>query len=101
MNLVEMNRRHRGTILRIVRRWGVTGVSWEGIEAIFRQAGQLGAIDRLEENVQYLADKGYLAKELKRDDFSGVERWLVWITPRGIDLLDGLIEADPGVVVVS
>lgn len=48
--------------------------------------------------VNYLADKGYVhAVEGKIDDLDLV-RTLVKLTPTGIDLLEGTIPADPGVV---
>jgi hypothetical protein len=96
----DQNRRHRGTILQLVRRYGVNGISFVGLEKVFRQAGRFGAVALLEENVQYLSDKGYLRTELVRDAISGVERWMIWLTPQAIDLLDGTIPSDPGVNII-
>jgi hypothetical protein len=98
---IDRNRRHRATILRIVRRYGVEGISWPGLERIFRVAGRFEAMNTLEENVQYLADKNYLKKQLLRDEASDVERWMLYITPRAIDLLDGTIDPDPGVNTIA
>lgn len=100
MTRVEANRLTRAKILRVVRRYGTGGISYEGLERVFSRAGMLGVAADLEEHLQYLADKKYLAKDLRRDELSGVERWLVWITPTGIDLLEGTIEPDPGVELV-
>jgi hypothetical protein len=94
---IDRNRRNRGTILTLVRRYGVDGISFPNLEDVFRRAGRFGAIDLMEENVQYLTDKGYLRTELVRDPISGVERWMMWLTPQAIDLLDGTIPPDPGV----
>lgn len=94
---VSRNLRHRGNILQLVRNCGVDGISFPGLEAVFRKAGRFGAIKQLEENVQYLTEKGYLRTELIKERTSGVERWMIWLTAQGIDLLDGTIPDDPGV----
>jgi len=96
----EKNVRARGEILRLVRHYGVKGISVEGIYRIFRQAGSLSALDNMEENIEYLRGKGYVSSILEKEALSGVERWIVRITPMGIDLLDGTIAADPGVEIV-
>lgn len=100
MATTELNVRARGEILHLVRHYGVNGVSLGGLDRIFQRAGKFRVIDRLEENVEYLCGKGYLSKELVKEQLSGVERWLVRITPQGIDLLDETIPADPGVEIV-
>jgi hypothetical protein len=100
MTSAEANYKTRGDLLKIVRRYGVDGISYQGIEKIFWQAGRLGVAADLEENLAYLGDKGYLNLRLTRDHISGVERWLATMTPKGIDLLDGTIPPDPGVNVV-
>ena len=90
--------RERGQILKIVRRYGTDGISVEAIDKIFIQAGKhLGS--QIDEHIQYLCDpdKGYLRCEMKKDPFSGVERMIVSITARGIDLVSGIIGPDPGV----
>jgi hypothetical protein len=94
---VNRNIRHRGNILEVVREYGPEGISYPGLEAVFRAAGRFGAISQLEENVRYLADKGYLRTEIVEEPTSRVKRWLIWLTPQGIDLLDGVISSDPGV----
>jgi len=93
----EQNVKARGEILRLARRFGGNGVSIAGVDRIFQQAGMFAALSSLEENIEYLQGKGYLAAELATDPLSDVERWIIRITPAGIDLLDGVIPADPGV----
>jgi len=100
MTGVDAKLRRRGEILRKVRVYGGQGLSLEGLQRIFQRAGRLGSFEQLEEDVRYLAEKEYLRKELLKDRESLVERWLVWITPQGIDLLDGVIGPDPGVEIV-
>ncbi len=60
----------------------------------------MGVAADLEEHLQYLADKGYLTKDLLKDEISGVKRWVAFITAKGIDLLDETIDPDPGVEIV-
>lgn len=100
MTKAEANKRVRREILRIVRKFGMNGISFEGIEKIFNRAGMLGVAADLEENIHYLKGKGYVATEQVKDQFDQVERWMVTITPAGIDLLDEIIDPDPGVEIV-
>ncbi len=100
MTKTEANCRMRGEILRLVRKMGTNGISYEGMERIFLRAGRMGVAADMEEHLQYLADKGYLTKELLKDEISGVKRWMAFITAKGIDLLDEVIERDPGVEIV-
>jgi len=92
--------RTRGRILHTVRRYGPNGISYEGIERIFHRAGWFGSAATLEEHLHYLREKDLVHVERTRDAISGVKRWLVTITAKGIDLLDERIEADPGVDIV-
>lgn len=48
--------------------------------------------------VTYLEEKGYVITRDEKDDILGVTRTLVKLTAHGIDLLEGNIPADPGVV---
>lgn len=47
---------------------------------------------------QYLADKGYVTVSEVGSEELGLSRILVKLTPKGIDLLEGTIPKDPGVV---
>lgn len=100
MTKAEANKRVRGEILRIVRRYGTGGVSFEGLQKVFIRACMPGVASDLEENLHYLRGKGYVNSELRKDQFTGTERWMVEITPAGIDLLEESISSDPGVEIV-
>lgn len=93
-------RRLRGEIMTLARRFGPAGVTVEGIEGIYERAGEQRQVFLVGETLHYLADKGYVTIELKRDELSGVERRFVIITAKGLDLLDANIDVDPGVDVV-
>lgn len=45
----------------------------------------------------YLEDKGYIVTEVAEEKTLKIYRKLARLTPHGVDLLDGNIEADPGV----
>lgn len=100
MTKAEANKRVRREILRIVRKFGTNGISFEGIEKVFSRAGMLGVAADLEENIHYLKGKGYLTTAHVKDQFDQVDRWMVVITPAGIDLLDEITGPDPGVEIV-
>jgi hypothetical protein len=84
----------------MARRFGVNGVSIEGLEGIYTRAGEHRMADNVGEALLYLADKGYVAVNLQRDLLSGIERRMVTITAEGIDLLDDTIDQNPGVCIV-
>ncbi|WP_051273243.1 hypothetical protein [Desulfotruncus alcoholivorax] len=48
--------------------------------------------------LDYLADKGYVKVWEEEDDLMGVNRTLAKLTAAGVDLLEGNVPADPGVV---
>lgn len=48
--------------------------------------------------LDYLSDKGYVKVWEEKDDIMGVNRMLAKLTAAGIDLLEGNVPADPGVV---
>jgi len=48
--------------------------------------------------IDYLKDKGYVTVWDEQDDALGVTRTLVKLTAAGVDLVEGNIPADPGVV---
>lgn len=94
---MDRNRRHRAAILRMVRRRLKEGITWQSLGNIFAKAFPYSSGNTLEENCMYLEDKGYLRREFVKDPHAGVERWILYITPSAIDLLDGAIDPDPGV----
>lgn len=55
----------------------------------------------LRAHLEYLEEKGYVRLEEIRDSHLGVSRVLVYITAKGIDLLEGSIPPDPGILVLA
>jgi len=82
--------------LRICQRAHPYGASFQVIETTLAEAGFHESLTEIKGELKYLADKGYITTEdLHRD---GVHRRINSITPRGVDLLEGNIEPDPGVL---
>ncbi|TEB09316.1 hypothetical protein [Pelotomaculum propionicicum] len=49
-------------------------------------------------HIEYLLEKGYVRTEVAEAKHLGISRTLVYITAKGIDLLEGNIQPDPGVL---
>ncbi len=47
---------------------------------------------------EYLEEKGYVRVEEARNDKLGISRRMIYITAKGIDLLEGNIPPDPGIL---
>lgn len=85
----------RGEILRMLYRMYPDPVGDNVLRSTFVWITK-SAIDG---HVAYLADSGYATREEinhEQYEFSTAE-YIVKITPRGIRLLEGAIEADPGI----
>ncbi|AEG60029.1 hypothetical protein [Desulforamulus ruminis] len=52
-------------------------------------------------HLEYLEEKGYVRLEELQAKGLGISRKVVYITAKGIDLLEGSIALDPGVLVMS
>ena len=90
------NKEIRGWILRICQRAQPYGASFQVIEITLMDAGFHVSLTEIKSHLKYLEDKGYIQmEELKQEK---VKRRINSITPKGIDLLEGNIEADPGVM---
>lgn len=48
--------------------------------------------------IEYLEEKGYVRVEEARNDRLGIYRRVIFITAKGIDLLEGNIPPDPGIL---
>ncbi|RME13078.1 MAG: hypothetical protein D6804_00765 [Aquificota bacterium] len=83
----------RGRILQLLKQ-NIAGLDRDGIVHVFYQYYK---VSEIEEALHYLEGKGYLqAEEVKLKPYISYKVYR--ITPRGIDLLDG-IETDKGVAV--
>jgi DNA-binding PadR family transcriptional regulator len=90
------NQEIRGWILRICQRAQPYGASFQVIEVTLMEAGFHHSLTEMKSHLKYLEEKGYITmEELKQ---GGVKRRINSITPKGVDLLEGNIEPDPGVL---
>ncbi|MCL2210190.1 MAG: hypothetical protein FWC19_06500 [Treponema sp.] len=86
----------RGTLLDFLRKVYPEGAGYQSILSVFFQYHKIDAISA---SLEYLADKAYIKKIEQPHPYIQHEK-LMWykITPHGIDLNDGTIPSDPGIL---
>jgi hypothetical protein len=86
----------RGKILKLLREVYPEGVDRITVLSIFFQYHKAGDIDA---SLEYLVDKDYVLKKESPHPYLEQElvRWYK-LTPAGVDLLEGNIPADPGIL---
>lgn len=90
------NREIRGWILKICHRAQPYGASFRIIEETLVDVGFHLSLSEIKAQLKYLQHKEYIHyEELEKE---GIKRRLNWITPKGVDLVEGTIDADPGVM---
>lgn len=95
MTTVE-NREIRGWVLRICERAQPYGASFTVIETTLMESGFHSSLSEIKAHLQYLERKGYIRME--EVEVGGVRRRINSITPKGVDLMEGNIDPDPGVL---
>ena len=95
MSAIE-NQEIRGWILRICHRAQPYGASFTVIETTLIEAGFHASLTEIKAHLKYLEEKGYIRME--EIEKNGVRRRINYVTPKGVDLLEGNIEPDPGVL---
>lgn len=97
----ERWRKARGRVLELLGKMGGTATV-RAIERTFLRAGMEPEAEYLSDLIAYLADPEtrYVRHELRKDEFSGVEQWIVELTARGRNLLDRTV-VDPGVEIAE
>jgi hypothetical protein len=87
----------RGKILDLLKKVYPDGVEYQTLITILFQYHKT---DDIAASLEYLADKEYVLKKEHPHPFMEQElvRWYK-LTPRGMDLLEGNIGADPGILV--
>jgi len=91
------NREVRGWILRICERAQPYGASFRVIETTLLEAGFHLSPSEVKSHLLYLERKGYIHRE--EFEKNRVKRRVNFITPLGIDLTEGNIPEDPGVMI--
>lgn len=97
MNAV--NAEIRGWILRIIHGFAPYGVSFAVLEKAVCDLNFNCSAIQLKGHLKYLKDKGYI--ELQEVESDSIMRRINTITPKGIDLREGNIPKDPGVMHVE
>jgi hypothetical protein len=87
----------RGKILGLLKKVYPDGVEYQTLITILFQYHKTGDITA---SLEYLVDKEYVLKKEHPHPFMEQElvRWYK-LTPHGVDLLEGNIAADPGVLI--
>lgn len=93
------NKEIRGWILRILDRFRPDGTSFEVIESVLLDSRFNVTLNELKAHLVYLTEKGYV--RLDEIERNRVKRRINYITPKGVDLLEGNIPEDPGVMQVG
>lgn len=89
----------RGKILTFLRHVYPEGSDGRTIVSIFYQYHRT---EDISESLEYLTDKGYVAKRLVPHPYIPQETLSLYkIAPKGIDLVEGNIEEDPGITVLK
>lgn len=88
------NRDTRGCIMR--------ALAHSKFRAISSHTLQMALIEKdtdIMPQLYYLADKGYITVvDVREDNLSGID-YLINLTAKGVDLLEGSIPEDPGVMI--
>jgi hypothetical protein len=87
----------RGILLDLMRKMYPEGIDYRTIITILYQYHK---VDAISDSLEYLADKEYVQKKTAPHPYAEQET-VCWykITPKGIDLLEGNIESDPGILI--
>ena len=90
------NREVRGWILKICERAQPYGASFQVIETTLAEAGFHETLTEVKAHLQYLQRKGYI--QMEEVKAGRIKRRINSILPKGVDLIEGSIDDDPGVL---
>lgn len=93
------NKEIRGWILNTIDRAKPYGASFQLIEITLTDLGFNCSGNEIKAQLKYLGDKGYIKHEVIVRNC--IERHLNFITPKGVDLMEGNIPPDPGVIIIG
>jgi hypothetical protein len=87
----------RGKLMELLRKVYPEGVEQKTVMSVFFQYHKTEDISA---SLEYLADKEYVLKKERPHPYLKQEtvKWYK-LTPKGVDLLDGNITADPGILI--
>jgi hypothetical protein len=85
----------RGTIIRLLKEVYPDGLNETEVVGIYYQYYKP---DDIRASLQYLTDKGYLSRLESPHPYKPLEKIVGYkLLPKGIDLIDGNVDADPGI----
>lgn len=90
------NRQTRGEILNVLRMNYPGMLSEKQVISWLEQLGYV-TYENIKEYLEYLQDKGYISIEVRRIKSFRQENTTIKLTPKGVDLMEGNIEEDPGI----
>lgn len=88
----------RGFILTILKVQYPSPASDRLISLTLNDSQLDGSLPQIRRHLHYLEEKGYVRTEEGNE--LGIQRTMATLTAKGIDLLDGSISDDPGVMVI-
>lgn len=87
----------RGKILEFLHHIYPTGADSATLNSVLYQYHR---VDDIEESAEYLAEKGYVSKTEGPHPYKLREKVVLYkIAPKGIDLLEGNLDSDPGITI--
>ncbi len=86
-----------GVVLRILQQYGFEYVSDSIVAATFKDRQIEWVLHSVQDHFFYLSGKGKEYVEIKESILLDTKQTAARLTPRGIDLLFGVIENDPGI----
>ena len=93
------NRIIRGWILKTIEYAYPDGAGEQLIAITLDDLGFNNSPGELETHLVYLEDKGYITRQKVSDRAIALQRNIARLTTKGVDLLEGNIGDDPGIIV--
>lgn len=88
----------RGFVLSILKLQYPNPASDRLISLTLNDSHLDGSLPQIRQHIRYLEEKGYVRSEEGNE--LGIQRTMATLTAKGIDLLDGSIPDDPGILVI-
>ncbi len=94
------NREIRGMILKIIHSNYPDQAGDTLIKEILEDSGFSVSDQEIKAHIDYLANGGYIEASCINNKGLGINRTVCKLTPKGINLIEGNIEEDPGIEVI-
>ncbi len=94
------NREIRGMVLKIIYSNYPEQIGDTLIKEILEDSGYVVSEQDIKANIDYLQGGGYIESNNITNKGLGISRTVCKLTPKGINLIEGNIEEDPGIEVI-